>query len=88
MNLRRSEKLPRKLRMICERLGLTAEEFIDGLDIAEWLTVEDIFDFEAGKREPPLMYLLVVAQAAGISTDVLIDDRHRLPRILPVKKKS
>ena len=38
-----------------------------------------ISQFETGRREPPLMLLLAYARLAGVSTDVLIDDRMRLP---------
>jgi transcriptional regulator with XRE-family HTH domain len=87
MNLRRSAKLPRKLLLIREMLGLTAEEMIETLGIEEWITAEDISAYEAGKSQPPLPFLLVVAHYANISTDVLIDDRRRLPKRLPARKR-
>jgi transcriptional regulator with XRE-family HTH domain len=36
--------------------------------------------YELGKREPPLPVLLKYARLVGISTDVLIDDKLKLPR--------
>lgn len=35
--------------------------------------------FEQGKREPSLLLLLEYARLAGISTDVLIDDKIVVP---------
>jgi transcriptional regulator with XRE-family HTH domain len=70
-------KLARKLRKIRDREGLSQSE------IAERLGVKDrasISQFESGKIEPPLPVLLKYARLAGISTDVLIDDKLRLPR--------
>ena len=34
-----------------------------------------ISQYEHGRREPPLLVLLKYARLAGISTDVLIDDK-------------
>ena len=36
--------------------------------------------YETGRREPSLLVLLEYARLAGISTDVLIDDRLNLPK--------
>lgn len=41
-----------------------------------------ISEYESGKREPQLMILLAYARAAGVSTDVLIDDELDLPNTL------
>jgi hypothetical protein len=38
-----------------------------------------ISGYETGKREPPLPVLLKYARLAGVSTDVLIDDKLKLP---------
>jgi transcriptional regulator with XRE-family HTH domain len=86
MNLRRSEKLPRKLHAIRDRLNLSAEALLKELGIAADFTAEDVFDWEAGKSEPPLVIILLYADLVNISTDVLIDDRRRLPKVLPAKK--
>jgi transcriptional regulator with XRE-family HTH domain len=37
--------------------------------------------FENGQREPSLLVILEYAKLAGISTDVLIDDKLSLPKI-------
>jgi predicted transcriptional regulator len=87
MNLRRSEKLPSKLRNIREMLELSEAELIESLGVEDWVKVADIVAFEAGKLDPPLPFLLVVANLANISTNMLIDDRRRLPKKLPAKQK-
>jgi hypothetical protein len=46
-----------------------------------------ISEFETIKREPSLLLLLAYAKLAGISTDVLIDDKMGLPEQLPEKNK-
>jgi transcriptional regulator with XRE-family HTH domain len=69
-------KLARKLRQIRTRAGLSQSE------IAKKLGVNDrasISQFETGKREPPLPVLLRYARLAKVSTDVLIDDKAKLP---------
>jgi transcriptional regulator with XRE-family HTH domain len=88
MNLRRSEKLPGKLCAIRKKLELTAEELLKELGIGIDFATEDIFDWESGKSEPPLIVVLLYAILVDISTDVLIDDRRRLPKKLPTKQKS
>jgi transcriptional regulator with XRE-family HTH domain len=87
MDKRRSHRLPSKLRVIRDTLGLSPVELLDRLDVEQGLTEQDVTDYEAGKREPPLLVLLAIAKLAGLCTDVLIDDRRRLPRKLPAKMK-
>jgi transcriptional regulator with XRE-family HTH domain len=70
-------KLAAKLKRI--RMGL---ELSQG-EIAERLGVKDrasISQYESGKIEPPLPVLLKYARLVGISTDVLIDDKLKLPK--------
>jgi hypothetical protein len=42
------------------------------------LYASQISQFENGNREPPLMLLLAYARLAGVSTDVLIDDKEEI----------
>jgi transcriptional regulator with XRE-family HTH domain len=58
------------------------------LGVEDLIVFKQISTYELGKREPPLPILLRYAQAAGVSTDVLIDDRLDLPAKLPAKPKS
>jgi transcriptional regulator with XRE-family HTH domain len=52
-----------------------------GFEDEIWYT--QISAYEMGRREPPLIILLEYARAAGVSTDVLIDDKLDLPEKLP-----
>jgi transcriptional regulator with XRE-family HTH domain len=70
-------KLAGKLRKIRDREGMSQTE------IAKRLKVKDrasISQFENGIIEPPLPVLLKYARLAGVSTDVLIDDKLNLPK--------
>jgi len=40
--------------------------------------------YEIGERTPSLLVVLTYAKAAGISTDLLIDDSAELPDKLPI----
>jgi transcriptional regulator with XRE-family HTH domain len=74
------KKLAKKLALIRTRLGLSQAELVKALKYKDTpLYASQISNFEQGKREPPLMVLLAYARLAGVSTDVLIDDRMRLP---------
>ena len=81
------ERLAEKLRQIREALGLSQSEMWRHLDLEDLIVFKQISTYELGKREPPLPILLRYAEAAGVSTDVLIDDRLDLPAKLPAKAK-
>jgi len=71
-------KLKTKLRRIRLNLGVTQEEMANLLkkhDAESTIHSGYVADFESGKREPSLLVLLAYARVAGISTDVLIDDK-------------
>jgi transcriptional regulator with XRE-family HTH domain len=62
-------------------LDLTQPEMIKKLAIkSEALYPASISEYERGKREPPLLVLLRYARIAGVSTDVLIDDKLNLSK--------
>ena len=72
------KKLPKKLIQIRLDLGLSQTEIVKAINYkASPLRPSQISNFEQGKREPPAMLLLAYARLAGISTDVLIDDKIR-----------
>jgi transcriptional regulator with XRE-family HTH domain len=74
------KKLAKKLALIRLRLGLSQAQLVEALKYkASPLYASQISNFEQGKREPPLMVLLAYARLAGVSTDVLIDDKTKLP---------
>lgn len=68
-------RLAKKLRRIRLRLNLSQGEIAKRLGVAERASISG---YETGKREPPLPLLLKYARLAGVSTDVLIDDKLNL----------
>ena len=73
------KKLARKLAQIRANLGLSQTEMVKALNYkASPLYPAQISQFESGRREPPLIVLLAYARLAGISTDVLIDDKQNI----------
>lgn len=74
------KRLGEKLRQIRAALDLTLEQLIERLDYKDSpIYPTNISGMERGEREPPLLLLLAYAHLAGISTDVLIDDKLDLP---------
>jgi transcriptional regulator with XRE-family HTH domain len=84
----RQKRLPEKLRAIRDALGLSQSEMLRRLGAEDLIEYNRISEFETGKREPPLLILLRYGRAAGVSTDVLIDDELDLPAKLPAKPKD
>ena len=77
----RPKRLGGKLLLIRTRLDLTQPELIKRLKVkGERLYPSGISLYEQRKREPSLPVLLSYARLAGISTDVLIDDKLDLPK--------
>ena len=81
-------RLAEKLRRIREALGLSQSEMWRHLGVEDLIWFKQISTYELGTHEPPLPILLRYARAAGISTDVLIDDELDLPAKLPAKRKA
>lgn len=82
----RPARLAEKLTQIRLALGISQNEMISRLGSSAEMIREEISAFELGTREPPLPVLLRYAEVAGISTDVLIDDRLELPTKLAKKR--
>lgn len=79
LNRARPKRLGGKLRQIRTDLGLTQPEMIQKLGVTGAnLHPSNISEFESNKREPSLLVLLRYARIAGVSTDVLIDDKLKL----------
>jgi transcriptional regulator with XRE-family HTH domain len=76
-------RLAEKLLKIRMELGLSQNGMLQRLGLADRAYRNYISDFERGIREPPLPILLKYAQVAGVSTDVLIDDKLDLPNKIP-----
>lgn len=79
----RPRRLAGKLRQIRRALEQSQGQLLDTLGIAGKSYRNYISAYELGKNEPPLPVLLMYARAAGICTDVLIDDDLDLPDELP-----
>ncbi len=83
----RPKRLAEKLALIRESLGLSQNELIQRMGLADFLLREEISDFERGKRVPPLPVLLQYGRVAGIYMDALVDDELDLPGELPCSPK-
>lgn len=80
-------RLAKKLLQIRTTLNLSQNEMLRHLGLDENLYRTSISNYELGDREPPLYVLLRYARAAGVCTDVLIDDELDLPAKLPSNPK-
>lgn len=80
-------RLAYKLRKIRQALGLSQSEIWRQLGVEKLIAFKQISAYELGKREPPLTILLAYARLVDISTDILIDDKLKLPVKLPAKRK-
>lgn len=84
----KSERLPEKLLCVRLALGLSQNEMLYRLELADKLSRTSISAYELGTGEPPLPVLLRYARLVNVSTDVLIDDEVDLPKKLPGKRKA
>ncbi|HJT26388.1 MAG TPA: helix-turn-helix transcriptional regulator [Pyrinomonadaceae bacterium] len=76
MGRRQPRKLARKLLTIRQRLDVSQTEMAKLLKLE--ISYTAVSAYELGTREPDLLTLLQYARVAGISTDVLIDDKMKL----------
>jgi transcriptional regulator with XRE-family HTH domain len=76
----RPRRLAAKLLRIRKSLGLTQEQMLIALKLDNKVYASAISGYELGTREPSLVVLLRYARLAGISTDVLIDDKLDVPK--------
>jgi transcriptional regulator with XRE-family HTH domain len=75
-------KLAGKLAHIRTALNLSQSEMIRKLGFADYLRQSHISAFELGTREPPLLVLLRYAKVAGVTMEMLVDDKIELPKHL------
>lgn len=80
---RRPSRLADKLLHVRLALGISQTEMHRRLDVEREIPYTRISDYELDKSEPTLMILLRYARAAGVPTEVLIDDELDLPEKLP-----
>jgi transcriptional regulator with XRE-family HTH domain len=79
------KRLPDKLLRIRLALGLSQNEMLVRLGLTGEILRGAISGYELGTIEPPVPIVLRYARAAGVCTDVLIDDDLDLPAKLPSK---
>ena len=85
----RPKRLATKLRQVRDLLGLTQEQMAERLgQIESPPQPGHISEFENGRREPSLLFLLAVARLAGVNMELLVDDGIDLPTKLPRSAKS
>ena len=80
-------RLAEKLLKIRQTLGLSQNQLLRHLGLEEMLDRASISNYELGDLEPQLYVILKYAKAAGVSTDILIDDDLGLPDKLPGSPK-
>jgi len=80
-------RLAEKLLQIRRAYELSQNGMIRKLGLADELVQADVSAFELGTREPALPHLLQYARTAGITVDVLIDDKLDLPGKLAADPK-
>lgn len=85
---KRPERLPEKLSEIRQKLGLSQNEMLWRLGLADEFARDYISKFERGTLEPTLWTLLQYARSANIYVEVLIDNNLDLPKELPASTKS
>ena len=85
---KRPQHLARKLLEIREQLGLSQNEMVRRMGLADEIERDYISKFERGTLEPTLWVLLQYARAANVYVDVLIDNELDLPERLPARVKS
>ncbi|MFL6335344.1 MAG: helix-turn-helix transcriptional regulator [Pyrinomonadaceae bacterium] len=84
----RPKRLAAKLRQIRAQLDLTQEQMAERLKgIESPPQPGHISEFESGRREPSLLFLLGVARLAGVMMELLVDDEVDLPAKLPRGEK-
>lgn len=80
---RRKPILAEKLRHIRLAMGLSQNQMVARMGLADTLLREEVSDFERNRRIPPLEVILAYARAANITVEALIDDELALPAALP-----
>lgn len=80
----RPRRLAAKLRQVRLFLELTQEQLACEVSHIESPPQPGhISEFESGRREPSLLFLLAVARLSGIPMETLVDDEEDLPAKLP-----
>ena len=77
------KRLTEKLLQIRVGLGLSQNQMLEKLGLAESFFRSSISSYELGGSQPPLPVLLRYARLAGVCLDVIVDDNMDLPKKLP-----
>ena len=73
----RPKRLPSKLLVLRQRLGMSQSEIAEALKLNVHYSA--VSNYEKGSREPDLLILLRYARLAKVSVESLIDDKMDLP---------
>ena len=76
-------RLTEKLLHIRTGLGLSQNQMLRKLGLADQRFRSSISSYELGDSQPPLPILLRYARLAGVCLDVIVDDELNLPGNLP-----
>lgn len=77
----RPNRLASKLRQIRLQLDLTQQALAERLKaVPSPPQAGHISEFERGRREPSLLFLLAVSRLAAVPMEVLVDDKLDLPK--------
>jgi transcriptional regulator with XRE-family HTH domain len=79
----KQERLGEKLLQIRTALGLSQSEMLSRLGFTDVIAYTRLSEYELGKNEPPLRFLLQYARIANVSMEALVDDDLDLPARLP-----
>ena len=75
----RPKYLAKKLLQIRLALGLSQSEMLKSLGVEDLINYKQISKYETDVSEPPLIILLQYARVAGVTMEVLADDKKDLP---------
>ena len=85
----RPKRLAYKLRQTRILLGFTQEQMAEHLKHIESPPQPGhISEFESGRREPSLLFLLALSRLAGVAMEALVDDELDLPTKLSLKSRG
>src|ERR1700755_2250596 len=84
----RPGRLPEKLLLTRNSLGLSQSDMLRRLGFEDELWYTQISGYELGRSVPPPVVLLEYARLANVYVEVLIDDESDLPDELPSPTKS
>src|SRR5436305_11203998 len=85
---KRPKRLPEKLLVIRQKLGLSQNGMVRRLGLEDEIERDYVSKYERGTLEPSLWVLLQYARAANVWVDALIDNDLDLPKKLPARSKS